>query len=79
VNGANIGQCSGLGNVWGTSIDFAAYTQFAGCMQRFAACNNIFYIKDGKVVRYTPIGTGGMRCYTTEQLQPHFRGPTNIR
>lgn len=30
-------------------------------------------------VRYTPVGTGGARCYTTEQLQPGFRGPTKIR
>lgn len=79
VNGANLGQCSGGGNVWGTQINYAAYSQFASCVQRFAACNNIFYIRDGKILRYTPVGTGGARCYTTEQLQPQFRGPVNIR
>ncbi len=79
VNGANLGQCSGGGSVWGQQLDFASYNQFTVCVQRFAACNNIFYIRDGKVQRYTPIGTGGARCFTTEQLQPQFRGATNIR
>ncbi|MCG3189355.1 MAG: hypothetical protein LKCHEGNO_01715 [Burkholderiaceae bacterium] len=79
VNGAHIGQCAGGGSVWGSTINYAAYSQFASCMQRFAACNNIFYIRDGKVLRYTPVGTGGGRCYTTEALQPQSRGPTNIR
>lgn len=79
VNGANIGQCSGGGNVYGKRLNYASYSQFASCVQRFAACNNIFYIRDGKVQRYTPVGTGGARCYTTEQLQPHSRGPTNIQ
>jgi hypothetical protein len=79
VNGANLGQCAGGGNVWGATLNYVAYSQFTGCVQRFAACNNIFYIRDGRVLRYTPVGTGGMRCYTTEQLQPQFRGPTNFR
>lgn len=79
VNGTNLGQCAGGGSVWGATLNYAAYSQFASCVQRFAACNNIFYIRDGKVLRYTPVGTGGVRCYTTEQLQPQFRGPTNIR
>ncbi|MDP2093653.1 MAG: hypothetical protein Q8K50_07160 [Hydrogenophaga sp.] len=79
VNGVNLGQCSGGGNVYGKQLSYASYNQFASCVQRFAACNNIFYIRDGKVQRYTPVGSGGMRCYTTEQIQPQFRGPTNIR
>ena len=81
VNGANLGECSGGGNanVWGKQLNYASYNQFASCVQRFAACNNIFYIRDGKVQQYTPVGSGGMRCYTTEQLQPHFRGSANLR
>ena len=49
VNGANLGQCSGGGSVWGQQINYASYNQFTSCVQRFAACNNIFYIRDGKV------------------------------
>ncbi len=49
------------------------------CFMRDAACNNVFYIRDGRVLRYTPVGTGGVRCYTTEQLRPGFNAPVNIR
>lgn len=79
VNGANLGQCSGGGSIYSGTVDYATYSKFSSCVQRFAACNNIFFIKDGRVVKYTPIGTGGARCYTTEQLQPGFSGATNIR
>lgn len=79
VNGANLGSCTGGGAVYGKQLNYTSYNQFASCVQRFAACNNIFYIKDGKVQRYTPVGTGGARCYTNEQVQPQFRGPSNIR
>jgi hypothetical protein len=37
-------------------------------------CNNLFYIKDGTVIRYTPIGSGGARCYTNDMAKPGFRG-----
>ena len=79
VNGANLGHCSGGGSIYGGKLDYAAYNKFSNCIQRFAACNNIFFIRDGKVIKYTPIGTGGAHCYTTEQLQPGFSGATNIR
>ncbi len=78
VNGANLGGCTGGGSVYRNTIDYASYSKFSQCMQRFAACNNIFYIKNGVVQRYAPIGTGGARCYTNESAQPHFRGSANI-
>jgi hypothetical protein len=43
-----------------------------------ARCNNIFYIKNGRVVKYTPVGTGA-RCRTDQTLQPGFSGPTNYQ
>ena len=87
VNGANVGSCFGSGalNAYGPGfsgygyVNSATYSQFSNCISRFAACNNIFYIKDGYVESYNPIGTGGIRCYTTKELQPHFRGIANIR
>jgi len=79
VNGSNLGQCSGGGSIYSGTVDYATYSKFSSCVQRFAACNNIFFIRDGRVTKYTPIGTGGMRCYTTEQLQPGFSGAANIR
>lgn len=79
VNGADISRCGGGGNIYAGTISYASYSNFSNCMQRFAACNNIFYIRDGLVERYTPVGTGGARCFTNSKLQPDFYGATNIR
>jgi hypothetical protein len=79
VNGRNVGTCSGSGGIYTGLVDYASYTAFTACMSRVAACNNIFYIKNGIVERYTPIGSGGLRCYTDARLQPGFSGPTNIQ
>src|SRR5262245_45351713 len=43
------------------------------CTAKMAACNNIFYIKNGYVIRYTPVGTGGMKCFTDERTSPCLR------
>src|SRR5215470_8570343 len=59
VNGRNIGQCWGGGSAYARTVDYAAYTKISSCVQQFGACNNIFYIRDGKVLRYTPVGSGG--------------------
>lgn len=79
VNGANLNSCSAGGSIYGKQVSYASYGQFTSCVQRFAACNNIFYIRDGKVLRYTPVGTGGASCYTSDEARPQFRGPTNFR
>jgi hypothetical protein len=79
VNGVNVGSCSSGGFVYGGYIDWASYNSFSSCMSRFAACNNIFYVKNGRVLSYNPVGSGGARCYTNETLRPTFRGATNIR
>ena len=78
INGASVGSCSGGGGVYTGVVSMATYQQFSSCMARFAACHGIFYIKDGRVVRATAIGTGGARCYTNETFRPGFRGPANI-
>ena len=57
----------------------ATYSQFSDCMQSFMACNNIFYINNGLVTRYTAIGTGGAQCYTDESVRPGFAGAVNIQ
>lgn len=79
VNGRNFSACSGGGSAFSGTINFASYNAFSTCMSNFAACNNIFYIKNNKVEAYTPIGSGGARCYTDERTQPGFRGATNFR
>ena len=79
VNGAAVGACDGGGAVvQGGFVNSATYSQFSSCIARFAACNNIFYVKSGHVLRYAPIGTGGARCYTNEATNPNFSGAANI-
>jgi hypothetical protein len=53
VNEAAVGSWGGGGSVFsGGFVNSATYSQ--SCVARFAACNNIFYIKSGHVLRYTP-------------------------
>ncbi|HEV2173473.1 MAG TPA: hypothetical protein VGR71_07895 [Nitrospira sp.] len=68
VNGADIASCftnAGANRV-GSFVNSNAFTT---CSTRKIVCNNIFYIKDGKVIEYAPTG----RCYTDSTLQPQAR------
>lgn len=44
------------------------------CAGSFMACNNQFYIKDGRVIAYAPVGSGGARCRTDERVRPRIIG-----
>ena len=55
----------------------ANYSQSMMCSSSTPTCNNLFYIRAGKVERYTPVGSGGTRCFTTEKLQPGYSGPVD--
>jgi hypothetical protein len=72
VNGRQLASCS-AGGFAVNNGGFVNASTFNACSQNFAACNNIFYIKDGRVVEYAPTGSGGMRCFTNESLQPRRR------
>lgn len=78
VNGDNVASCSGGGSIFKSTVDMASYSSFSSCMQKFRACNNIFYIKDGLVQQYIATGTGGSICRTDETLRPGFRGSRNF-
>jgi hypothetical protein len=78
VNGDNVASCSGGGSIFRSTVDMASYSGFSSCMQKFRACNNIFYIKDGRVQQYIASGTGGAICTTDESLRPGFRGSKNF-
>jgi len=75
VNGANIATCIDTGNAmsYNYMVDYVNYTEMTNCMSQFSACNNIFYIKDGKILEYAPTPSGNMRCYTTEQVLPNTK------
>jgi hypothetical protein len=89
VNGANVSACGGGGGVriapqqqrgrFSGMLDTASYTAYSNCVQKFAACRAIFYIKGDRIDHVTLIGTGGARCYTNESVRPGFKGSTNIQ
>lgn len=64
-NKVNISDCDGnyVKNGFMSSSIFNAYQT---CTSRLVGCDNIFYIKDKKVLEYKPVG----RCYTDETVQP---------
>jgi hypothetical protein len=76
INGTSVSACESNGSSGYMSYD--QYTSFTQCMSRFKACNNIFYIKGNIVEKYTPVGTGGGRCFTDPRVRPDFSGPTNL-
>ena len=78
VNGRNIGSCSGGGSVFSGTVNSGRYNQFTNCVSRIGACNNIFYIKENVVLQYIAVGSGGMRCMTTKEVQPQFIGSGNF-
>ena len=47
----------------GTLVDA---TQFVICNKDRSTCSNVFYIRDGKVVKYAQKG----RCQSDDNLQP---------
>jgi hypothetical protein len=79
VNGRSVAQCSGGGSVFAGQVSMATYSGFTNCMQQFAACHGIFYIKNGVIDHVSAIGTGGLRCYTDASMRPGFSGSANVR
>lgn len=78
VNSRTISSCTGAGTLV-ASGGYVSGAAFQNCMASQAACNNLFYVKGGVVQRYTPVGSGGARCFTDDRAKPGFRGPTNYR
>lgn len=44
----------------------AGRDEFANCTTNWVVCNNIFYIENGRVLRYAPAGN----CFTDERVWP---------
>ncbi len=71
VNKRGISSCggSGFGTVnspQGSSLSYASFNAFQNCTSGMVGCDNIFYIRDGKVIEYKPVG----RCYKNEAVKP---------
>lgn len=68
ANGHDVARC--FGNARANSAgNFVTANAFSTCSSDRVVCNNIFYIKDGKVVEYAPTG----QCATAAFLQPEAR------
>lgn len=70
ANGSDVAKCfSNSGANTNKSGKHVNTSTFTTCSSSRVVCNNIFYIKDGKVVEYAPTGN----CYTDETVQPQAR------
>jgi hypothetical protein len=68
ANGRNMSSCSGAGSTY-VAGKWVQGNAFSNCTSGWRGCNNIFYIRDGKVLEYAPTG----QCYTNESVQPQER------
>lgn len=68
TNGRDVANC--FGNAGATRVGtYVNANAFTICSSGRIVCNNLFYIKDGKVIEYAPTG----RCFTDERAQPEAR------
>jgi len=68
-----VGQVATPHYISNSAGTFYSGTTYSGgtpdCSSEEIVCNNIFYVKDGKVLQYLPTG----RCYTDSRLRPIIR------
>ena len=66
-NKQNFSSCFDSGNIDGkTYSNDASFSAIQNCSSKLHGCDNIFYIKDKKVLEYKPVGL----CYADEIVQP---------
>ena len=66
-NKQNFSSCFDSGNIDGkTYSNDASFSAIQNCSSQLRGCDNIFYIKDKKVLEYKPVGL----CYADEIVQP---------
>ncbi len=68
ANGRDVAQCFSNARANATG-NYVNANSFSSCSNNRIVCNNIFYIKDGKVIEYAPTG----QCKTAAFLQPEAR------
>lgn len=66
VNSESTEQCFGSGGVQRGSSRHVRYNEFISCSESRIVCNNLFYVQDGRVLRYAPTGS----CYTDDSVRP---------
>jgi hypothetical protein len=68
ASGRDFASCAGSGSAIAVG-SYVSEDAFANCTSGWVGCNNIFHIRDGKVLEYAPTG----RCYTNESVWPTNR------
>jgi hypothetical protein len=68
ANGSEVARCYSNAGAYGSG-KYVNANAFTTCSNDRVVCNNIFYIKEGKVLEYAPTG----RCYTDETVIPQAR------
>ncbi len=70
VNKRNVSGCIqnsfGSATMPSNTIAYANFNNFQMCSSSVRGCDNIFYIRDGKVIEYRPTG----HCKTNELVRP---------
>ncbi|MBU3607538.1 hypothetical protein [Polynucleobacter nymphae] len=56
-----IGGCGSFG-----TVSYSAFQSFQTCSSQLVGCDNIFYIKNKKIIEYKPVG----KCMTDERVRP---------
>lgn len=69
-NGAAVANCLGNGVATVNKLNnTVSSTQFSTCSSQRVTCNNLFYIREGRVLEYAPTG----QCYTNDSVRPQRR------
>jgi hypothetical protein len=69
-NKVNVSSCYENGNINNNGyLNYSQFNIYQNCSNQLVGCDNIFYIKDKKIVEYKPVGS----CYTDETVQPEKR------
>jgi hypothetical protein len=68
-NRANMTQCLGDGRVTTSRRGTVTYDDDMQCLSKSVGCDNIFFIRDGKVLEYAPTGS----CFTSDAQRPQAR------
>lgn len=69
-NKVNVSSCYENGNINNNGyLNYSQFNMYQNCSNQLVGCDNIFYIKDKKIIEYKPVGS----CYTDETVQPEKR------
>lgn len=69
ANGIDGSSCFTSAGSTRSSSSYLSASAFTTCSRNRVVCNNLFYIKDGKVLEYAPTG----QCMTNDSVKPQVR------